>query len=428
MVMFSIVILYIVVLLSSVISCRFLIIFSSSQNKPLYYIIYTAINLVISYFILNAELYIPEIINNIMGILIALIFSRFVLKTDFNTALLAGVLIGVIFGMCNIVAFSFDGILLRETQISVYLIIILNSAVILILSAVTLEVFSKRYGKHCKWGGKSSVLYVFPLVFTYFILQVIINMIYNPVEIINDRLHYSTTTMEDIEILFVIIISLVSIYTILYSYEKVMTQIETQNKMSNLEAYTEMQKQYISEAKHKYDNTKEFRHDMNNHMITLAGLIKSNETDKAIEYLKRFDKEVKELSFEVFTGNAVIDILLKEKLGFAKEQGIKVVCDTQIPKDITLDDFDLCIIFFNALDNAIKGCEYTKDSFIDIVAKKNNEFFVIDIMNSFNPVKYEKGSGIGLETIKFITEKYGGYLEISVEKQVFRVSIMFSLK
>lgn len=65
--------------------------------------------------------------------------------------------------------------------------------------------------------------------------------------------------------------------------------------------------------------------------------------------------------------------------------------------------------FFNALDNAIKGCEYADEKMIDIVAKKNKDFFVIDIINSFN------------------AGKYGGYLETGTENGKFRVSIMFYL-
>lgn len=423
--LFSNVLLYIMALLSSLVTCRFLIMFSSSRNKPQYYFIYIVTNLAISHFSLNAEFYIPEITNNIISILIAILFCRFVLNIDFYTAFLTALLNAVILGIYNIVAFNFSGILLRETQINEYIILTLSSALILMLSMGTFELFIRRYGKHGKWSGKYSILYICPFAFIYFVIGTILNVVYNPIEISDNRLHYSTTSIQDIEIFFAIGISLISIYVILYFYDKVMTQIEIQNKMSALEAYTEMQKQYIKEAKQKYENTKLFRHDLNNHMITLTGLIKNNETEKAAEYLKRFDKEVKELSFEVFTGNAVIDILLKGKLGFAKEQGIKIVCDTQIPKDFIVDDFDLCIIFFNALDNAIKGCECADHKFIDIVAKKNKDFFIIDIMNSFSTAKYQKGSGIGLETIKFITEKYGGYLEISADKEIFRVSIMF---
>ena len=425
---FSSVVLYIVALLSSLIICRFLIIFSSSQNKLQYYFIYAVINLLNGYFSLNVQFYIPEIVCATINFLIPLILCRVILKTRFSTSLLGSLLVAVVFGIYNIVAFAFDGILLRETQMSEYLILVLNSAILLILSAVTLEVLSKRYGSQGKWGGKYSILYIFPLTFMYFVMQTIINVVYNPVKVVNHRLNYSTTTKQDVEILFVIGISLVSIYVILYAYEKIMRQIKIQNRMSTLEAYTEMQKQYISEAKQKYENTKSFRHDMNNHMITLAGLLKNNENQKATEYLKRFSKEVTELSFDVVTGNAVIDVLLKEKLSFAKGQGIKVVCDMQVPKGVPLDDFDLCIIIFNVLDNAIKGCEYADERFIDITCKKNKEFLIIDIMNSFNPVKYEKGLGVGLEAIKYVTEQYGGYLEISTENNVFRVSLMFSLK
>lgn len=425
--LFSYVVLNIMVLLSSLAACRFMIKFSSSRNKPQYYVIYTVIQVAVGYFCFNTKFYMSEIVDNLLGVMIVILFCRFLLKVDFHTALLTALLKEAVFGICNTVAFAFSGILLRETRINEYIILTLSSVFILVLSIGAFELFIRRYGRNGKWSGKYGILYICPLTCIYFITVAILNVAYNPVEVSGSRMHYSTTTVQDMEIFLAIGISLASIYVILYFYEKVMAQIEIQKQMSALEAFTEIQKQYINEARQKYENTKVFRHDMNNHMITLAGLIKNHETGKAMEYLGRFDEEVKKLSFEVFTGNTVIDVILKEKLGYAKEHGIKIICDAQIPNDFIVDDFDLCIIFFNALDNAIKGCEYADEKMIDIVAKKNKDFFVIDIINSFNAGKYQKGTGIGLETIRFITERYGGYLETGTENGNFRVSIMFYL-
>ncbi len=81
--------------------------------------------------------------------------------------------------------------------------------------------------------------------------------------------------------------------------------------MLALEVFADMQKQYISEARQKYENTRTFRHDVNNHIKMLTNLIKNEEIKNANAYLMRFEDEAKDMSFEVFTGNAVIDVLLK---------------------------------------------------------------------------------------------------------------------
>ena len=49
----------------------------------------------------------------------------------------------------------------------------------------------------------------------------------------------------------------------------------------------------------------------------------------------------------------MVDILLSEKLGLAKE--ITAEVSLLLPRPCGMDDFDLCVIFANALDNAINA-------------------------------------------------------------------------
>ena len=60
------------------------------------------------------------------------------------------------------------------------------------------------------------------------------------------------------------------------------------------------------------------------------------------------------MSFPYQTGNPVVDILPREKLGLAKEIAAEV--SLVLPKSCGIDDFDLCVLFANALDNAIAAC------------------------------------------------------------------------
>ena len=60
------------------------------------------------------------------------------------------------------------------------------------------------------------------------------------------------------------------------------------------------------------------------------------------------------LSFPYQTGNPVVDILLGEKLGLAKDLAAEV--SLVLPKPCGIDNFDLCVLFANALDNAITAC------------------------------------------------------------------------
>ena len=149
----------------------------------------------------------------------------------------------------------------------------------------------------------------------------------------------------------------------------------------------------------------------------------------AKEYLQRFEEIEQTISFDISTNNPVMDILLGEKLALSKKMNIRVSCDVNIDETMRIDDFDLCAIFSNAIDNAVKACVNmsSTNKFIDIVAKRKKDFFVIDIINSYNPEKYMKGDGIGIQTMTLLTEKYSGTIKIEKENAVFRLSILFVL-
>jgi sensor histidine kinase regulating citrate/malate metabolism len=93
---------------------------------------------------------------------------------------------------------------------------------------------------------------------------------------------------------------------------------------------------------------------------------------------------------------------------------------------VEIDDFDLCAVFSNALDNAIKACNSIKgkNKVLDITAKQNKDFLIIDMINTYEQGCVLKGTGIGLSVIKMIAEKYHGAVEIAEEGNIFRISMI----
>lgn len=84
----------------------------------------------------------------------------------------------------------------------------------------------------------------------------------------------------------------------------------------------------------RYKQTKAFRHDIKNHLSVLNGLLNNGKTEEGKAYLK--------------------------KLGQARARGIMAEVSVVLPKAWVMDDFDLCVIFANALDNAVNACQEGK--------------------------------------------------------------------
>ena len=207
------------------------------------------------------------------------------------------------------------------------------------------------------------------------------------------------------------------------------------------------------------------RHDMKNHIIGLQSLIdnlgwdeKSNKFNCEIclrqtrNYLHRLaDAGGIEYADEL-TGKSIMDALLYYKHKQAKDNHIRWECDVHIPSECPIDDFDLCVIFGNLLDNALDAClkmSPTNDRFINIQAHIIKKCLLIEITNSAEivtspakEVKYSDNAnyhirsntgtkqrcymkhGIGLRNVKDTIDKYNGTLDIGTDDNIFRVSIL----
>ena len=190
-----------------------------------------------------------------------------------------------------------------------------------------------------------------------------------------------------------------------------------------------MQSVYINEAKKRNEQYRSFQHDINNHLLVLTGLLQKKEYEKAIQYLKDLHFFAHMLSVDVSTGNTILDVLLMEKIRYARQNEIAVTCNVHIPAENNINDMDLCILFANSLDNAIQACKKASVSnkSIFITAKQRYGFFLIDIINGIADETKPFIYGTGLKNMKYTAEKYGGTLTIEQSSNRFRVSIFLCL-
>lgn len=423
---------YLYILVSGFLTCRFFISSYGKKNKITYYLIYILGSRITSYFInilVDAMEILPTYFDFTCHVLITYLFCRYILKVENKSSLTMGFLSASIWTSLNVFNFSFSSILARLTSLNQMVIVIIVPIVSIIMLAFFYHIFANRYGSNGKYGGKHITIFIVPITFLSLVSYTILDIAYMPLHLSEKPMVGNASLQKDFEILALSMGAIVCIYIILYTYDKVITQMKAKNNAIRLETENQIQRRYIFEAKNKYDSTKTFRHDFKNHIITLNGLLNKNEIIMAKEYLSRFEEISESMNFDIYTNNTIIDILLGEKLALADKMKIDITCNVEIEEKIQIDDFDLCTVFSNAIDNAIKACADVSDAnkFIDIFAKRKNDFFVIDIINSYNPKKYIKGDGIGLETIRLLTEKYGGTIKTEDKNSVFRLSVLFTL-
>ncbi|MGI6234986.1 MAG: GHKL domain-containing protein [Christensenellales bacterium] len=193
------------------------------------------------------------------------------------------------------------------------------------------------------------------------------------------------------------------------------------------------------------EETLRIKHDIRQHLMTLQYLLGEKDLDGARSYLDRV-LEQKVLNNHLFTtGNPIVDSLMSRKIPHIKSQGIDIQLNMMIPTHLPVDDMDLCVLLSNLLINAQEACERMqaqdegrkRSIHLDMSQKKN--FLYIYVENSYNgKLIYQNGryqstkentniSGIGLNNIGIIVDKYHGIMEITHDAETFRVRIMLPM-
>lgn len=172
------------------------------------------------------------------------------------------------------------------------------------------------------------------------------------------------------------------------------------------------------------------RHDLKNHMLTLQGLLMRGEVEHAIEYTERFLEASVQRELRIRTGRTILDALISDKMGRAVEQGIAVNVIMDFKAGKFIEDFDLCMLMGNALDNAVEAClrmPQDADRFIDVKNTVSANRMIISITNSCKQLPQRSGTvfvttkanrrehGYGLRTIGNVLKKYGGELQIDTD-------------
>lgn len=193
----------------------------------------------------------------------------------------------------------------------------------------------------------------------------------------------------------------------------------------------------------KEEETRKFRHDINNHFMYLTSLVYENDMESVKNYLRELNQEILKIQKSIFiTGNNLFDVILNEKLQEVRKE-TKILITGKASCKLKVSDIDMCIIFANLIDNAIEavGKVKEKSTYIIIKFRTGHNYLKISIKNSTSKKilmkknglpKTTKGNerlhGIGLINVKETVEKYSGDFKISSNEKEFSVEIILPIE
>lgn len=180
-----------------------------------------------------------------------------------------------------------------------------------------------------------------------------------------------------------------------------------------------------------------FRHDTKNRLLSMMGILKQGDTEKAMQALQSNLDFIDEMNKSIVdNGNPVIDAVLQSKLYDASRKGITVKITTRLTDRINIDELELGIIVGNALDNAIEAVEkisssQNKEILFNMFSSANR--ISISVKNpvaenvdtdKLSTTKTDRSShGFGVQSIKTIAQKYDGLTDFTCENNLFTANI-----
>lgn len=213
---------------------------------------------------------------------------------------------------------------------------------------------------------------------------------------------------------------------------------ETQKEL--LAGQMEDMKRHIREVEEFYREIRSLKHDMGNHVMVMQKLSGQEQE----QYARSLQEQYTAVAEGMQSGNPVTDAILMEWRREAVSKEIAFDCSFHYPADREVDAFDLSIILNNALANAVeaaKGGESAPAGYVRITSALRENVYIIEVENSFDhpivrnresdlPVSTKEDKvfhGFGLRNIRQVAQKYHGDMEVQVQGQVFRLSVMMQV-
>jgi len=351
--------------------------------------------------------------SNAYRILLSIAYYAIILVTE--------VIIGIIF--VNIFTIPFE-LFYENTQIYMYGMLTSNLLVLFLVLMTRVFIKGNKYDS----GKQFNILITFMPIQSIIICYLVIDY----------SIKADMPTSSPTGVIAVILsISLIFIMMFILSKQRKAMIYKRESELNKTRL--DMQLEHYKEIYQEQQRVKSMRHDMNNNLFALSGILNAGNVHDAIEKINEILNEVVKVTDIVDTGNPPIDAILSVKTTKAIENGIMINHTVVIDGELYVDQFDIALIIANALDNAIEGIQRSTDidKTIALSINRVSEYISILIENNASGPVYsdyqtskpdKKNHGFGMTQMKDIVQKYNGSFRPLYDEETKRFLLKIMLE
>lgn len=307
-----------------------------------------------------------------------------------------------------------------------------------VLTAATVRFIIKAYSyKYTDMSGKELFMLILPSLAAAAGFEVM--RYYRTYYIYNTG---KNTDTYDLLALLYYAVSAVTVVIVIVLYQKIKAKQEEKLQSELLASQLESMRQSIGRTEMLYQDIRNIRHDLANHLITLERLYAADKINEARAYGDELKTALSKNAGGMSSGNPVTDVILQGMKNEAEHKNIRFQSEFYYPSESGINAFDLSVILNNALQNAVENAAGSPSPYISVFSYRQNNAFMIEIRNSFAQAlqwnaesglpatsKSEKdGHGYGLSNIRAISRKYSGDIEIICQNGEFRLIVMLMIQ
>lgn len=198
-------------------------------------------------------------------------------------------------------------------------------------------------------------------------------------------------------------------------------QIRLKQVQNALDIQVKQSVNEIRALRESQELARRYRHDLRHHLQYVSACIKNGREKQAQEYISGICQEIEAQKVKRYCENEMLNLILTSFVSRAEQKEIDIKICGNLPAFLLISDSDLCVLFSNALENAIHACSTItamgKSSVIDVQFYEKEGRLFLKITNPYIdeicfekgiPVSKREGNGIGVQSICAIVKRYGG--------------------
>lgn len=276
--------------------------------------------------------------------------------------------------------------------------------------------------------GIAQTWYVFWILPTFFIL---LNLFMIP--IYPNILNLGRLMEGYIVISLALLVLLLLFYVLFYIMAKSLNRNDQLRQQNQFLSMQQAQYEALCTA---IEETRQARHDMRHHFSALSALAVHEEWQELRNYLGQVMESIPTVELKLCDNPAVDGVAGHYCIRY-KENNIPFSIELDLPYKLPISEMDICLVLSNLMENALEASLRTDTTkrFIKVQAYLHSDNVVlITVENAFDGIIKEKngvfqsskrhGDGVGIQSIRRIAEKNGGYCRFTLTDGVFYANIM----